>query len=313
MEAITESGAKSVSFAEAEEQVEKLSGLFVSSTSIRALTYARGAKLAHRQDQEALAAMEPPGLDEPDPKPSASPPKRVAVSQDGTKIRTYEEWREVKISTTSVVEVEPAEAPHEPPRVRQIEHSYRAGIWTSEELRRQHWADVVDRGFDGAEEIIALGDGAVWIWENFAHCFPERIEVLDWIHAKDRIWEAANAVFGASGTEAQAWVAKRLEELARGEAMTVRQAIQGLDPPGAEAQDVVRRVSQYFEDHAHRMQYAAFRQAGYPIGSGTVESAAKNVVESRMKRGGQRWAVPNANALLALRAEVLSTAPSQTA
>lgn len=313
MEAITDSGAKCVSFNEAEEQVEKLSGLFVSSTTIRALTYARGAELAHRQDQEAVAAMEPPTLDEPDPRSAAPAPKRVTVSQDGTKIRTCENWREVKISTSSVVEVKPAESPDEPPRVTQQEHSYRAGIWTSEELRRQHWADVQARGFDRAEKIIALGDGSVWIWENFAHCFPGCVEVLDWVHAKDRVWEAADAVFGASNTEAKAWVSEQLEWLAKGKAMTIRQGIRVLDPPGDEAKDVLRRVGQYFEDHAHRMQYQAFRQAGYPIGSGTVESAAKNVVESRMKRGGQRWAVPNANALLALRAELLSTAPPQTA
>ena len=87
----------------------------------------------------------------------------------------------------------------------------------------------------------------------------------------------------------------------------VREAIAGLDPPGEEAQDVVRRVGQYFEDHAHRMRYRTFREAGYPIASGTVESGGKNVVASRMRRGGQRWAVDNAHALLALRAQLLST------
>lgn len=49
MEAITDNGAKCASFDEAEEQVEKLSGLFVSSTAIRALTYSQGTELAHRQ------------------------------------------------------------------------------------------------------------------------------------------------------------------------------------------------------------------------------------------------------------------------
>jgi len=314
MEAITESGAKCVSFAEAEGQVEKLSGLFVSSTTIRALSYARGAALAYRQDQEAKAAMEPPGLEEVvDSRSQAPPPPRIVLSQDGTKIRTYEDWREVKISTTSVVEVEAAESAGGPPQVGQKEHSYRAGIWTSEQLRRQHWADVKARGFEEAEEIIALGDGAIWIWENFAECFPERIEVLDWVHAKDRIWEAAEVVFGAGSSEARAWGMEQLRRLIKGEAMRVQQAIKGLSPPGEEAQDVVRRVGQYFEHHAHRMRYEEFRQAGYPIGSGTVESAAKNVVESRMKRGGQRWAVPNANALLALRADLLSVNPLPTA
>lgn len=306
MEALTDSGAKCASFDEAEELVEKLSGLCVSSTTIRALTYEQGARLAHRQAQEAAAAMEPSALDEIPPRREAVAPQRVVLSQDGTKIRTYEDWREVKISSTSVIEMRSGASPDGVPEVRQKEHSYRAGIWTSEELRGQHWADVLARGYHEAEEIVTVADGAPWIWDNFAYCFPERIEVLDWTHAKDRLWEAAGAALGAGSPKAKAWVGKQLRRLAKGKEAQVRAAIAGLDPPGQEAQDIVRRVGQYFEDHAHRMTYQAFRRAGYPIGSGTVESAAKNVVESRMGRGGQRWAVENANALLALRAHRLS-------
>jgi hypothetical protein len=36
------------------------------------------------------------------------------------------------------------------------------------------------------------------------------------------------------------------------------------------------------------MAYAAFGEQGYPIGSGSVESANKLVVESRMKGAGMR-------------------------
>lgn len=314
MEAITASGAKSVSFDEAEAQMEKLSGLFVSSTAIQALTYHRGAKLAHAHDQDATAAMELPTLGQvEEARPENPSAARVAVSQDGTHIRTYDDWREVKISSTSVVEVEPSEEPDEPPHVDQVKHSYRAGIWTSEELRAQHWSDVVARGFDGVVDMAALGDGAEWIWKNYAYCFPQRTEILDWIHATARIWEAGGAVLGEGSEETKAWVGDQLEELAQGEALTVRAAVLGLEPVDEAAQDVVRRVGQYFKDHAHRMRYDVFRQAGFPIGSGIVESAAKTVVESRMKRSGQRWAVSNANALLALRAELLSTAPSRAA
>lgn len=308
MEAVSESGAKSVSFDEAEEQMEKLSGLFVSSTTIRALTYVEAGEVQRRQRQEAETAKAPEVLDERDAALDEPPPEKVALSQDGTHIRTYDDWREVKISTSSIIEVEPAASAEEAPKVQQKEHSYRAGIWTSEELRWQHWADAMARGLDRAEEIIALGDGAAWIWENFAHCFPDRTEILDWPHAERRIWEAAHAVYGEDSSEAKEWVPEQLKDLDKGEAENVGSAVRDLDPPNDEAEEVIRLVGQYFETHAHRMRYEDFREAGYPIGSGTVESAARHLVEARMKRSGQRWAVPNANGLLALRAELSSTA-----
>jgi hypothetical protein len=49
------------------------------------------------------------------------------------------------------------------------------------------------------------------------------------------------------------------------------------------------------------MQYPTFRHAGWPIGSGMVESANKLVVEARLKGTGVRWERKNVNSMLALR------------
>ena len=49
------------------------------------------------------------------------------------------------------------------------------------------------------------------------------------------------------------------------------------------------------------MRYASFRAQGYPIGSGSVESANKLVVQSRMKQAGMRWGPNHVNAMLAMR------------
>jgi hypothetical protein len=48
-------------------------------------------------------------------------------------------------------------------------------------------------------------------------------------------------------------------------------------------------------------KYASFRAQGYPIGSGSVESANKLVVQSRMKGAGIRWDASHVNPLLAMR------------
>jgi hypothetical protein len=49
------------------------------------------------------------------------------------------------------------------------------------------------------------------------------------------------------------------------------------------------------------MDYARFQALGYPIGSGSVESANKLVVEARMKGAGMHWARPHVDPMVALR------------
>ena len=54
------------------------------------------------------------------------------------------------------------------------------------------------------------------------------------------------------------------------------------------------------------MDYARFRQQGYFIGSGTVESAGKQISTLRLKRAGARWTEQGALATAKARAAWLS-------
>ena len=51
------------------------------------------------------------------------------------------------------------------------------------------------------------------------------------------------------------------------------------------------------------MRYPEFRAAGYPIGSGAVESSAKHVIQQRLKRAGCRWSERGGQALIVLCAQ----------
>ncbi len=46
------------------------------------------------------------------------------------------------------------------------------------------------------------------------------------------------------------------------------------------------------------MAYKAFREKGYQIGSGVIESACKHVVAERCKQASMRWKEPGINAVL---------------
>lgn len=62
----------------------------------------------------------------------------------------------------------------------------------------------------------------------------------------------------------------------------------------------------YLEKRRTQITYREFVAAGYPIGSGIVESANKQVPEARLKGSGMHWARVNVNPMLALRAAVCS-------
>ena len=49
------------------------------------------------------------------------------------------------------------------------------------------------------------------------------------------------------------------------------------------------------------LNYAHFVKQGYPIGSGSVESGHKVVMQSRMKQAGMRWAKEHVDPMLSLR------------
>ena len=57
----------------------------------------------------------------------------------------------------------------------------------------------------------------------------------------------------------------------------------------------------YLDKRVAQMQYPAFQEQGWPIGSGCVESANKLVVEARLKGAGMHWQRANVDPLLALR------------
>ena len=74
-----------------------------------------------------------------------------------------------------------------------------------------------------------------------------------------------------------------------------------------EAATKVKAAVGYFRGQAKRMRYDQYREKGFRVGSGAMESACKQVVSTRMKGAGMRWSEAGAQAIGHLRALYLST------
>ena len=184
--------------------------------------------------------------------------------------------------------------------------SYRAGLWEAKEFAKQQWAEGCRRGLERAKQIVSVNDGAVWIWLIVQMCWAPCVEILDWWHLVEKLWEVATTLFGEDQTATTSWVNAQKSHLWNSRTRAVIHAIRGECPRGQPLPEKVRLVVGYIFNHRWRMRYKQFREAGYPIGSGTVESACKVVMQARMKQAGMRWSREGAQAMLALRSVLLS-------
>lgn len=85
------------------------------------------------------------------------------------------------------------------------------------------------------------------------------------------------------------WVEAQKDKLWAGDVEGILISLTRLRPAGKEAQEIVRTNRHYFETNRERMRYARFREKGYFIGSGVIESACKQIVTVRLKRSSMRW------------------------
>jgi hypothetical protein len=296
------------SYARAAECFESLTHMPVSKSSLQRSVVECGGQLVAMQDAEATATVEPPAqFDEESFRQVPQPDSEVmAVSMDGSFINIRGEgWKEVKVSTVSAVERAGVTAGGEP-MVKLVKTSYRAGLWDAPTYARQQWAEACRRGIEKAKHIVSVNDGALWIWAIVAMCYAPCTEILDWWHAIQKLWTVADLLFGPGSELAQAWARQQEDFFWAGNLRPLFHYIRSYCPRGQPLPDGLRQALGYFFANRHRMRYADFRRAGYPIGSGAVEAACKTVAEARLKQAGMRWSRPGANAMLAVRATILS-------
>lgn len=154
------------------------------------------------------------------------------------------------------------------------------------------------------EEIVRLcvvADGAPWIWKWVEQLFPSARQILDFYHCSSYLHAVAEAQYGADPLRATQWLEATMARLFCNEGAGVIWGLQRMKPVSAEAEQAIQRALTYFTPRLEQVTYGAHRKAGYPIGSGAIESAHRFIVHSRLKRSGAWWYQENSNAILALR------------
>lgn len=317
-------------FREAAQLLEELAGVAVGAETLRTHAEQQGAALeAQHQAQMTHVAAE----HEPLPDTAEPTPGQLVAQSDGVFVRyrcppscCVGGWHEVKLGIVGGwVGQRPDATLQRPSYVgARAEVDAFAPRLVAEAARRGAldvvgWVQPsgVDPRLSGPSgpavavlrPTIVLGDGAAWIWQSVAPVLgTERTEIVDWFHASAHLWDLAKALHGERTPTTTAWAEQAHRLLWEQGADGLLPWLRTTTAPTPDSAETLERERGFFIRHAARMAYPTFRQQGLPIGSGAVESAAKTLVQQRLKRAGMRWSEAGAHAILQLRCRGLTDA-----
>jgi hypothetical protein len=165
-----------------------------------------------------------------------------------------------------------------------------------------------------ALSITFVADGAAWIWDRIEAIvemarIPTEVkiyQVLDCCHGVHHV-SLALACLGLNEAQRMPLYRTMRTMIRNGQ---WKQVVEDLSDLAEDKQwpSTMATEIEYLRKHgeAGRLSYVQFRKLGIPLGSGSIESSIRRVVNNRMKSNGMFWLAENAETMLQLRCQVMS-------
>jgi hypothetical protein len=235
--------------------------------------------------------------------------KRMGVGMDGVMVPIREEgWRELKVGCTFDLEVRPTrrkETGEWEPMAHAKGNQYVAHLGGPERLGQLLWTAAKARGWEEADDKEVIGDGIPWIWTLAQDHFYDGQQVVDWYHGVEHLAAIAEMLYGLETPAAQRWYNAAQTALYQGHAARIAKHVRKKVAAHPELADDLQREAGYLEKHKRRMQYQEYREDGYVIGSGMIESGCKQF-KARFCGPGMRWSREGLERLLPIRAAAMA-------
>jgi hypothetical protein len=274
-------------FESARELLEEVMGVQVSKATARRATLHTGeAVLAEWEAEVERLKQEMPQV------PVGT--EKQAMSEDGAFVHLVGgEWAEVK--TLSIGEV----TRNRRGDVCTQQLSYCSRLGDAASFAEAALVETHRRGLEQATAVCAVQDGAEWLQGLVEYHRADAVRILDFAHAAEYVNDIGQAVQAAGGRLPPGWLEGMLHWLKHQGPVRVLKHLAWLAAryPSPTMQEKLT----YLQKREAHMQYPSYQAAGWPIGSGSVESANKLVVEARLKGAGMRWGRQNVNLMLVLR------------
>lgn len=280
-----------LSFGQAVKHVERTLGVVVHASTARRHTLAVGARMLQSQNEQAqpLSAC-----------PEEEAAERMAMSSDGSMVPLVGGvWAEVKVVAVGEVERRMRKGEEQIVTTRL---TYFARMSNAATFADQASGELRRRGIERAKQVCAIADGAEWIQGFVQGHRHDAVRILDFAHAASYVYAIADAVREAGGHLPAQWVEGILHRLKHEGPARILCHLSHL----AKRYPPIQEHLTYLQKRRQLMDYPTYRAAGWPIGSGSVESSHKRVIQTRLKGPGMHWKPEHVNPMLALRMELLN-------
>jgi hypothetical protein len=290
------------------EQMQLLAGLEVTTKSVERTAEAIGADIAQREQGEIQKALQ---LDLP--VIAGEPMPILYVQMDGTGVPVVKKETAGRQGKTEGQPAHTREAKlgcvftqttwdKEGYAIRDPDSTtYTGALETAVEFGKRIYREALKRGWSRAKKKVVIGDGAEWIWNLVAEHFPGAIQIVDFYHACQHLWELARRLHPNNEGNQKTWMKIHQKLLEKGKIEKLVLSLRSIDADHPDVAEKIRTEADYFARNAERMRYPQFRRQHLFVGSGVIEAGCKTVIGSRLKRSGMFWTVRGANAILALR------------
>lgn len=291
--------------------LQHLAGIPISDSSIWRRVKVWGGQFQALETRQRLEANAAPARGVPVAGEVRDQP-RMGMAMDGVMIpirHEEERYRELKAACAFQIELRATRDPHTGEMqdlAHAVNNTYAAHLGGPEVFGQLAWSEAKRRHWPRAKDTIVLCDGAPWLWNVAKEHFFDSLQAVDWYHATEHLAKVARLMLGEGTPQARQWLKEQEARLLQGQAEYIAEDLRQLaqSKRGRRVAADLGREAGYFETNHRRMQYLELREAGFPIGSGMVESAGKQY-RARFCGPGMSWSRTGAERLIPVRSAVM--------
>jgi len=297
-------GQNQSSFKSASAIINKFHGVCISSETVRAITDYVGKIIFEKDTKEAESAYK-----FAEQKETVEGKKGILYIQaDGAALNTRTKndegstWRENKLglvfSSDNVIKTINKKGES---TSKILKKEYTSYVGSVQEFKKHLFACAIRNGYGTYKETVILSDGAQWIRNIGQELFPNAVQILDLFHLCENTYSYAKAIFKNDEVKYKPWAEEIIGKLKNSETQEVLRILKTFEdiklPKG------VVNLYTYIINNIDRIDYKLYKEKGYYVGSGVIESGNKVVLQKRLKLAGMRWEPISAQYLLSLRAK----------
>jgi len=290
------------SFGQAARDLAHQAEIEVSAAEVARVAEQAGRALEALQREREAGWNEPVGGDHRVAEPERTC-ERLVIEADATSALTVKGEENKMVYVATAFDAASRGKKESSDRPYLAERRYAASAEEDfEDFRARLRALAHRMGARGAKEVAFVGDGAPCLWNLAEELFPGAVLIQDPWHVFDRLGSLLRELTGPDKPEPreqlEAWKATVLDSRVQ---EVIDQLREWRGKRRGKARERLDEEIHYLERSRHRMDYARYKAAGWPIGSGAIEGGCKHLVKERFGVTGARWKRRRIPFVLALR------------